>query len=109
MKRSTVLVLTGVMTMCLAACGGEQPKPTIPPTTTPIIENNNVEKKPDTTNRPEVNTDVHADAGTDLGTALGMGSAHESDDNDTMPAPGESAPTAPADEGAHLDDAPAGA
>lgn len=104
MKRSTVLVLTGVMTMCLAACGGEQPKPTIPPTTTPIIENNNVEKKSDTT-RPEVNGDVRADAGT----GLGMGAPEASDDNDTMPAPGEPAPTAPADEGAHLDDAPAGA
>lgn len=87
MKRSTVLVLTGVMTTFLGACGGSPTKPPAPvtnPAAASVIEN---APTGDAAPAPEDAKDVHAAA------AIGqsMGDAPVDTDGDDASA-GDEAP-----------------
>lgn len=95
MKRSTVLVLTGVMTMFLGACG-DNSKPSLPtPTpTTAITSPENNKGDTDTTEQAAPGADVRADAGMgasvgspDIGATDGDAPAEEGDApaSDEMP------------------------
>ena len=114
MKRSTMLALTGVMTMFLGACGeNTSPKPEAATTTTTTI--NSTTPTPTTAPTPAVDEEKkaetavpeqRADAGVTTSYGAAVGDAGSNNATTAVEEPAENAQTAPSDEDAAAGEMP---